>query len=454
MATYIKIKSAVWVFMFCSPVLWTSVRWWWRETGMTVRSLAPPLWNTMTWRLQRLWYAWAPGSRGRTSLAHWRPPQTPVILSHCRLKSLSPLKTSSPFLHWWVTLKNMNRKKYIYRKRGLNSFDFIRIFKTHTLHISVSQQCMTPPHSPSFAETSGTAVLSTSVAGLGLKPVLSQSRLCSPLTNRATCHVSLHPPTTVMLNVSSDQPLIRRATSVIRHTADSSVDHDIPTPATGKEMQYSTENPLQHTEPGSNPTANQQNCKTPHDLAGTERTAPSPDSTVPVIPTSLSVSQAIPQSPISSPPVLCQVFPVNGQTGIISAFVQTPVQMQASGSKPILPQASPLSQSLLVGSPVAQGTVMFVVPQSQVSQASSCQQSIVTLGNTKLLPLAPAPVFMPTGQSGGVTQSDFSRRRNYVCNFQGCKKTYFKSSHLKAHLRTHTGLYSLFSGYDVIQYLQ
>lgn len=308
---------------------------------------------------------------------------------------------------------------------------------------------MTPPHSPSFAETSGTAVLSTSVAGSGLKPVLSQSRLCSPLTNRATCHVSLHPPTTVVLNASPDQPFIRRATSVIRHTADSSVDRDIPTP--GKEMHCSAEIPLQHTKPANNPTANQQNYKSPHDPAETERTAPSPDSTFPVIPASLS---AIPQSPIASPPVLCQVFPVNGQTGIISAFVQTPVQMQASGSKPILPQAAPLSQPLLMGSPVAQGTVMFVVPQSQVSQASTCQQSVVTLGNTKLLPLAPAPVYMPSGQSGGVTQSDFSRRRNYVCNFQGCKKTYFKSSHLKAHLRTHTGLYSLHSGCDMNKYLQ
>lgn len=301
------------------------------------------------------------------------------------------------------------------------------------MQISFLQQCMTPPHSPSFAETSGTAVLSTSVACSGLRP---HPRLCSALTNRAGCHVSLHPSTTVLLNPAppTEQPSLRRATSVIRHTADRSVDHNIPSPTTGQEKPCFSEIPLQHTDPVANLTAEQQTCSSPCQTAETERTSPSPHSTGIAIPTSQS---AIPQSPISSPPVLCQVFPVNGQTGIISAFVQTPVQMQASGSKPILPH----SQPLLVGSPVAQGTVMFVVPQSQVSQSSTCQQSVVTLGNTKLLPLAPAPVYVPSGQSGGVTQSDFSRRRNYVCNFQGCKKTYFKSSHLKAHLRTHTGLY-------------
>uniref|UniRef100_A0A8C1YXB3 Kruppel-like factor 11a n=1 Tax=Cyprinus carpio TaxID=7962 RepID=A0A8C1YXB3_CYPCA len=299
--------------------------------------------------------------------------------------------------------------------------------------VSLSSLCMTPPHSPSFAETSGTAVLSTSVACSGLKP---HPKLCSALTNRAACHVNLHPSTTVQLNPSlpTEQPPLRRATSVIRHTADRSVHHNIPSPTTGQEKPCSSEIPLQHTEPIANLTAELQSCSSPCDTAEMERTSPSPHSTGIAIPTS---QPTIPQTPISSPPMLCQVFPVNGQTGIISAFVQTPVQMQALGSKPILPH----SQPLLVGSRVAQGTVMFVVPQSQVSQSSTCQQSIVTLGNTKLLPLAPAPVYVPSGQSSGVAQSDFSRRRNYVCNYQGCKKTYFKSSHLKAHLRTHTGLY-------------
>ncbi|KAL6095448.1 klf11 [Pungitius sinensis] len=277
-----------------------------------------------------------------------------------------------------------------------DSCDSIHLHQEGGDVIALSSLCMTPPHSPSFAEASTTSTLSPAsslvlprpILGAGPALFLSDSYTCPlpPFTPPPplTAETSAPPPQTELSHVTL--PGRAMVTSVIRHTGDSLC---VPLPA---------------ARPAEASTLPQ--LVTPESLPE-DKVAP---------------LASPPRSSSCSPPVLCQVFPVSSRTGVISAFVQAPVQVQTQGG------------------PLPQGTVMFVVPQASVSQAPQGTQTVVTLGNTKLLPLAPAPVYMPTAASGcGASQADFSRRRNYVCNFPGCKKTYFKSSHLKAHLRTHTG---------------
>ena len=307
---------------------------------------------------------------------------------------------------------------------------------------------MTPPHSPSFVETSALqSTVQHCVSGLH-QPVLAPIAETTPCLPRVP------------------QPCRAMATSVIRHTADSSLcQHHIPVAPNPEQTRNGAALICQQTESKTDQISTPPSPPAPHTptlpASKTEQQA-SPtrfcmDSFSTPTHVSTQHSPPIPAAPatlsppsVASPQIICQMFPVSSQSGIISAFIPSAVQTSNTGirtattsilTQPTSANAATVQQSLIVGSAVPQGTVMLVLPQSSVSQAPHCPQTVMTLGNTKLLPLAPAPVYVPAGPSGSTTATkmDFSRRRNYVCNFPGCRKTYFKSSHLKAHLRTHTG---------------
>ncbi len=264
---------------------------------------------------------------------------------------------------------------------------------------------MTPPHSPSFTDTSNTTSVPAPPSPLARPCPSLPSPACPTMACITQMPSSGHP-----IEKTTPPRCRAMATSVIRHTADSSLYQNIPQAVHPQKAEKVPSSRQPETETSTGGTC-QNSSRLPSKFDKPSIT-PSPQS----------------PPPTSSPPIICQMFPV-AQPGVISAtFIQKP----SPGVKSILPQP------LLMGSPMPQGTVMFVMPQSPMSSAPQCQQTVMTLGNTKLLPLAPAPVYVPSGQSSA-TQVDFSRRRNYVCNFPGCRKTYFKSSHLKAHLRTHTG---------------
>ncbi|XP_054239368.1 Krueppel-like factor 11 [Indicator indicator] len=290
--------------------------------------------------------------------------------------------------------------------------------------------CMTPPHSPDCGE---------SLPALGLPSQLPCCRTVAPNSTAPACQRPAAGGRERLGTAYAPWPCRAMAASVIRHTGDSPACYQ---PDEGTEwaelspgaaprppqLTSAADNPAGSTSPGHQRSTGDSSNPVSKEGAPPARPA-SPKSCdsnlakrgTPVAPT-----------PAASAPVLCQMIPMQGHGSVVGAYIKPAAVPSAMQS--LLPPSP-----VLVGPSVPQGTVMLVLPPPATARPPHCPPALLTVGSTKLLPLAPAPVFIASGQSCPPAPLDFSRRRNYLCSFPGCKKTYFKSSHLKAHLRTHTG---------------
>ncbi|XP_038601899.1 Krueppel-like factor 10 [Tachyglossus aculeatus] len=297
--------------------------------------------------------------------------------------------------------------------------------------------CLTPPYSPSdfeASQTSNPAVQAPPTAHF--KPFPDASR---PHVGKDDDKVPGPAP----------RPPKAQATSVIRHTADAQLcnNRSCPVKAAGfpryqdssfrrrsqlsdepsrRNLPCATVSPSRLKREGeAEAEAEEKPSVTLYDFSAETvisrpQPGPSHQKSVLVSPPAVSTNGVPPM------PVLCQMVPLPSTNPVMTAVVpNAPPSQQPALCQPVV----------FMGTQVPKGAVMFVVPPPVVPNA---KPPAMSPNGTKLSPIAPAPGFAPSAAKA-IPQIDTSRIRSHICSHPGCGKTYFKSSHLKAHMRTHTG---------------
>lgn len=134
------------------------------------------------------------------------------------------------------------------------------------------------------------------------------------------------------------------------------------------------------------------------------------------------------------------VYPIvteSTQTVILTEGTLYPVQSSTPAS---LIQAQTVTGSLI---PVNSSSNVggSLIPVSTTQSGSLTHIMLTPPGSPDSPQICPSYVFFASGTQVETKDHPAAdpRRRVFECEYEGCGKNYFKSSHLKAHMRTHTG---------------